>query len=120
MQSSHALDRKLESIDRRGYPAYKDLRGAYEFDGFVLSIDHVQGDPFAAPSSLSLTMPSAVAGYPHRLTDGKHRRIALADFIVRSFGAELARSSFKVGGSGKSGLLATSRPGPEVLERSAW
>ena len=38
---------------------------------------------------------------------------------MRAFGAQLARCSFKAKGSGKSGLLATSRPGPEVLERTA-
>ena len=40
----------IERIDHRSYPAYKDTRGAYQFGKYVLSIDHVQGDPFAAPS----------------------------------------------------------------------
>ena len=31
-------------IDHRGYPAYKDTKGKYQFDQYVLSIDHVQGD----------------------------------------------------------------------------
>ena len=41
------LKNKLELIHRKSYPAYKSLRGSYTFGDFVLSIDHVQGDPFA-------------------------------------------------------------------------
>src|SRR5699024_6666753 len=110
---------RLRGIDRRGYPAYKGLRGRYAFDGFELSIDHVQGDPFAAPSGLSVRVAADRAAFPPDLHDEPHRRIAFEDHLVRRFSRELARFSCKVGGSGKSGLLATSRPGPEVLARSA-
>ena len=41
MQSSNDLRNILARIDRRGYPAYKDTRGAYQFPGYILSIDHV-------------------------------------------------------------------------------
>ena len=54
MQTSTDLRNLLARIDRKGYPAYKDTRGAYQFPAYVLSIDHVQGDPFAAPSKLSI------------------------------------------------------------------
>ena len=50
MQTSTELRSLLNRIDHRGYPAYKDTRGMYQFPGYVLSIDHVQGDPFASPS----------------------------------------------------------------------
>ena len=49
MQTSNDLRALLQRIDRRSYPAYKDTRGAYQFPGYVLSIDHVQGAPFAPP-----------------------------------------------------------------------
>ena len=39
----------LARIDRKGYPAYKDTRGAYQFPAYVLSIDHVQGTPLPLP-----------------------------------------------------------------------
>ena len=58
------LKNKLESIHRKSYPAYKSLRGSYTFGDFVLSIDHVQGDPFAAPSSLHVELPLKKAGFP--------------------------------------------------------
>ena len=57
MKSAQDLRRLLESIDRKGYPAYKDTRGSYDFTDYVLSIDHVQGDPFASPSKLSVFIP---------------------------------------------------------------
>ena len=119
MQTANDLRARLRGIDRRGYPAYKGLRGRYAFDGFELSIDHVQGDPFAAPSGLSVRVAADRAAFPPDLHDEPHRRIAFEDHLVRRFSRELARFSCKVGGSGKSGLLATSRPGPEVLARSA-
>ena len=52
MKTAEELRDLLNRIDRRSYPAYKDTRGSYRFPGYVLFIDHVQGDPFAAPSKL--------------------------------------------------------------------
>ena len=54
MQSDSNLRETLRSIDHKSYPAYKSLRGSYRFADYVLSIDHVQGDSFAAPSALCL------------------------------------------------------------------
>ena len=53
MQSQNELRNLLQRIDHKSYPAYKDTRGSYDFGNYVLSIDHVQGDPFAAPSKVS-------------------------------------------------------------------
>lgn len=119
MATDMDLERRLRAIDGRGYPAYKSLKGAYDFGPFILSIDHVQGDPFAAPSQVSMCVSAEAAAFPSDLIDAPHRRIALEDLLVRRFAAEAARASFTVRGSGKSGLIATSAPGPEVLERSA-
>lgn len=109
----------LEKIDHRGYPAYKDTKGRYDFGDYILSIDHVQGDPFASPSRLSVHIAGKKAGFDAGLYGEKHRRIALQDIILRKFGKVLGDYSFKAGGSGKSGVLSVSRPGQEILERSA-
>lgn len=119
MKTGRDLERLLQSIDRRGYPAYKSLRGRYDMGDFVLSVDHVQGDPFAAPSHIHVEVPARTAGFPRGVFDAPHRRIALEDLLIRRFAAAAARMSFKAGGSGRSGLIGTSRPGPEVLARSA-
>lgn len=119
MRTSRDLRGMLQSIDRRGYPAYKGLRGRYAFEGHVLSIDHVQGDPFAAPSKVSIEVPAAVSRIPQGLIAEPWERVAVEDLLVRRFARAAAGFSFKAGGSGKSGLISTSRPGPEILERSA-
>ena len=67
MQSSTELKKMLDRIDHRGYPAYKDTKGQYQFPGYVLSIDHVQGDPFAAPSRLSVYVKGVKAAFPEAL-----------------------------------------------------
>lgn len=48
MKSSSDLRSMLKNIDRKGYPAYKGTYGIYDFGNYYLSIDHVQGDPFAS------------------------------------------------------------------------
>lgn len=113
------LKNKLESIHRKSYPAYKSLRGSYTFGDFVLSIDHVQGDHFAAPSSLHVELPLKKAGFPEKYLEKRHTKTALEDLILRSFSKALDQYSFKAKGSGKSGLISTSRPGPEIMRRTA-
>ena len=48
MKSSSNLKSLLKNIERKGYPAYKSTQGIYDFGTYFLSIDHVQGDPFAS------------------------------------------------------------------------
>ncbi|MGN1146797.1 MAG: P-loop domain-containing protein, partial [Lachnospiraceae bacterium] len=119
MKSAEDLRALLDKIDRRGYPAYKETKGAYTFGKYVLSIDHVQGDPFASPSKISIWVSGREAGFPAVLYKEKHRRIALQDYLLRQFGRQVDAFSFQAKGSGKSGLMGVSRPGQEILERSA-
>ncbi len=119
MKTAVELEKLLKSIDRKSYPAYKDLRGKYDFGDFVFSIDHVQGDPFASPSRVSVAVPMEKAGFPGNYYNVKHKRITMQDHLTRLFGERIRRGSFQAKGSGKSGLLAVSRCGQEVLERTA-
>ena len=52
MQSDRELREQLRNIDHKSYPQYKSLKGSYRFPKYILHIDHVQGDPFAAPSDV--------------------------------------------------------------------
>lgn len=113
------LEQLLRENDHKPYPAYKALKGRYTFQGYTLSIDHVQGDPFAAPSSLSLHLTAQQHGFPREFWEQPHRRVMLQDYLLRAFYRELGRYSHKAGGSGKSGTLSVSSCGQEVLERSA-
>ena len=119
VKTSTDLRNLLARIDRKGYPAYKDTRGAYQFPAYVLSIDHVQGDPFAAPSKLSIHVNGKQAGFPRQLYQTPCRRIALQDALTRQLGRRAAQASFQAKGSGHSGLISISRCGQEVLERTA-
>ena len=119
MKESEDLHRLLRRIDGRGYGAYKELQGSYQFDGFVLSIDHVQGDPFAAPSRVHVEIPRQIAGFSPDSYSSASREIALRDFLTR----QCAKICDQVGrsgrGSGKSGMIAIDRPGQEILERTS-
>ena len=119
MQSSTDLRSLLNRIDHRGYPAYKDTKGTYQFPGYVLSIDHVQGDPFASPSKVSVHVKGKTAAFPQELYREAYQRIALQDELTRQFGRRAEQFAFKAKGSGKSGLISVSRCGQEVLERTA-
>ena len=119
MQTAADLKNLLLRIDRRSYPAYKDTAGSYQFPGYVLSIDHVQGDPFAAPSKLSIHVRGSKAGFPRALYQTSCQRVALQDALIRRFGRQAERASFQAKGSGRSGLISISRCGQEVLERTA-
>ena len=180
MKTSEDLRRLLISIDHRGYPAYKDTRGRWSYGNYILSIDHVQGDPFASPSNVSVIVPGRTALFPKEYMTPKYRLVTLEDMLLRSFsnklrerdnrrrdddrrdagdwlrggdrqdegtqrrggdrldegaqrrggdrrdeGAQRRGGDRRGGGtqqrdgSGKSGLIAVSRPGQEVLERTA-
>lgn len=119
MKSSAELKKDILAIDHRGYPGYKGLRGRYQFKDHVLSIDHVQGDPFASPSHLSVHVDGHKAGFPKDYYQDDISRITLQDHLTRCFGKALAPFSFKAKGSGKSGLLSVSYCGQQVLERTA-
>lgn len=64
MKTATELQTKLRSIDHKGYPAYKELKGEYQFGDYVFIINHVQGDPFAAPSRVSVRVPMEKANFP--------------------------------------------------------
>lgn len=119
MISENELRRQLKSIDRKSYPAYKSLTGSVRFSSYILSIDHVQGDPFASPSHLTAHIDLKAADFPQAYLSQRHRRTALADYLLRKFSKELSAYAFSAKGSGKSGFLGVSRCGQEVLERTA-
>jgi predicted ABC-class ATPase len=113
------LTETLRRIDGRGYGAYKDIRGAYQLHDWTLCIDHVQGDPFAAPSRLRLQLPLAAAGFPTALQTPHIRGVALCDFLTRAFHRAIQSAQTNRQGSGGSGQIRIDVPGQEVLPRSS-
>ena len=119
MSTSIQLKQMLASINRKSYPAYKSLKGSYDFGTHVLTIDHVQGDPFASPSHLSVRVSGRQAGFPNFCFASSDTRIALQDLILRKFEEQIRSYSFRAKGSGKSGLITSTVCGQEILERTA-
>ncbi|MBZ8182785.1 ABC-ATPase domain-containing protein [Oscillatoria salina] len=118
MSNREKLRSLLLNLDNRSYKAYKDIKGSYNFPDFTLIIDHVQGDPFAAPSKVRVKIPQAIAGFPEQLYNSLSREIGLRDYLIRQFD-QMAREISGKRGTGKSGLIAITRYGQEILERTA-
>ncbi len=119
MQSSSQLRELLSSVHRKSYPAYKSLKGLYQFGFYTLSIDHVQGDPFASPSHVSIFVSHKNAGFPADYYKDALTRTALADYLTRQFESQINRYAFRAKGSGKSGLISVSHCCQEILPRTA-
>lgn len=118
-RSVEKLRRILQRIDGRGYKAYKDIQGRYVFDGFELCIDHVQGDPFAAPSRVRVVLKARIARLPESAYTIRSRRIALEDYLTRTFAAAIRAHVSGRRGSGKSGAVLIDEPSQEILERTS-
>ena len=109
----------LRRIDGRGYKVYQDVEGEYQFDRFVLAVDHAQGDPFAAPSLVRVRVPQRLAAFPPELFSSRVRRTALEDYITRQFAQAIRRVVKGHRGTGHSGLVAVDAGGQEILERTS-
>jgi predicted ABC-class ATPase len=109
--SSADLQNRLLALDRRGYRAYRDIQGTFQFDRFTLFVDHVQSDPFAPPSRLRVRMPLAEAGYPQAMLATHSRRVALADYLARRFAADIRKAEVRA--------LSIDAGRQKVLERTA-
>ena len=119
MQDSRSLKAKIHRINNKGYKAYQDLKGEYDFGRYQLFIDHVQGDPFASPSSIRVQVKQNRAKFPQLFSRTKPRKIALCDYLARCFDQAVKKFCAGNRGTGKSGLIFIDAGRQEVLERSA-
>lgn len=120
MKKIDMLKNQLLRIDGRGYKAYKDIQGVYDYgNGVIIDISYVQGDPFASPSKACIRVDQKIADFPQYLYQNKYRKIALEDFLSREFYKNINKIAKGNRGTGKSGLIAINRCGQEVLERTS-
>ncbi|MEM6592900.1 MAG: ABC-ATPase domain-containing protein, partial [Cyanobacteria bacterium P01_C01_bin.73] len=122
LPSEKALRQTLNRLDGQNYKAYKSIKGRYLFADFTLQIDHVQGDPFAAPSQVRVFISQSAAQFPVALFQSSSRQTALEDFLIRQFDQGTRQFSLPFSphrGSGKSGLIAISLPSQAILPRTA-
>ncbi len=106
------LIESLHRLDGRNYGSYKSLIGDWDFGAFKLAIDRVQADPYAPPSSLRASAQPTSAGLPAELLETDDQRVAVADFLTRSFERNIRRFA-------RPSTVQISRPGQEILRRSA-
>ncbi len=112
------LSSQLHGIDGKGYGAYKSISGKYRVGDFILCIDYVQGDPYAAPSKLRVQLDMETAGFPLDIYGNIDRKVGLEDYLLRAFDWFISREVKGHRGSGKSGLIAVDSPGQEVIQRT--
>jgi len=117
-RSREELETTLRRINGRGYRAYRDIEGSYELPSFSLHIDHVQGDPFAAPSRVRLALPRPTTGIGDDFVGRAARNRAACDFLTRAL-ARACRGASRRVGTGRGGEITIDEPGQEVLERSS-
>ena len=118
MNNVDALVDFLNGIDGQGYKAYKGLRGTWAFPDFTLLVDHVQGDPFAAPSRVRVILPKETAALEVNVLGSRSRRLGVASMLAKRFG-QAAQGTMVRRGSGKSGVIEIATPGQEVLAQTA-
>ncbi len=109
----------LRQVDGQGYKAYKSLEGSYNFETFMLYIDHVQGDPFAEPSKIRVRVAHDVSAFPEDLWANKIRAVAFRDYVARAVSGVIRSVVRGNRGIGKSGMIRVDAGGQEVLERTA-
>lgn len=119
MKPSDLLKSELRGIDRKGYKAYKNIKGLYDFNVYKLYIDYVQGDPFAHPSRVRTRIDRDVSGFPEYTSSSRSRTIALCDYLTRTFYLQSKKITKGNRGSGKSGIITIEQPVQEILERSS-
>ena len=120
MYSQIQLEKNLKKIDGRGYGAYKELqRNEYDFGDYTVTFSHVQGDPYASPSKITVKVPQKVAGFNKDLFSNQVRKTALEDYLTRKIYQAIRKNAKGNRGSGKSGMFAVDNPGQEVLVRTS-
>jgi len=119
MQSEKELQAHLQRINGKGYKAYKDIQGQYRFASYWLYLDHIQGDPFAAPSRARVRVARQPSGFAPDITQNPSRLQAACDFLTRRFFDGCRKFSKGRRGTGKGGLITIDSPGQEILERTS-
>lgn len=122
----------LRELDGRSYGEYRRIgRRRFPCGALVLEVEHVQGDPYAAPSRVRVDVGADVAALPSWSYGSRDARRAAADYLHRALAGVLrtrgtlsrgepreARRGRR-GGSGGSGKIEIAPAGQEVLERTS-
>ena len=119
MSTHIELKKLLTSIDGKGYPAYKTLKGYYDFGSYILFFDRIQSDPFASPSKIRIAVSHKDSEFPEDIINSEYKKTVLSDFLTRAFEDAVYKFSGSKNGSGNSGIIRIDHCGQEVLDRTS-
>ena len=109
----------LISLNGKGYKSYKTLQEkSFQYPPFTLCFEHVQGDPFAAPSRISLSTKLSKIGFSPTIFDNAVKKLALEDHLLRVIHKKISTLKGRVTGSGRSVEIAVQSPSQKVILRS--
>ena len=95
MQNASDLKTQLQAIDRKSYPAYKSLKGSYQFSGisfFILTM--YRGILLRHLHIFRIRLSHKTAGFPATYYKDTLTRVTLADYLTRQFEAQVSRYTF--------------------------
>lgn len=119
MKSKEQLAVEIKNYDGKGYGFYKNIKGSYKFAEFILSFDHIQGDPYASPSRIRVIVNQNKAKFPSELFNEAYKKIALVNFVAKVFNDNINKNLLNRSGSGKSGMLTIDKGSQQLLDRTA-
>ncbi len=119
MATEQTLRQLLKHLEGYSCREYRGIKGNYEFSAFLLSVDYVQGDPFAAPSRIRIRLNQAVAKFPSNWLTYYGSLVALANYLTRQV-VQVAQSLQQKRGSGNSGHIHISAPSKPFCADQPW
>jgi len=119
MHKSADLGAFLKQIDGSGYKAYKAIKHCYDFDKYLLCMDHIQGDPYAALSKIRVRVDQGLADFPVDLYSNGTRKIAFQDYLSREIKKAIRKFVKGQRGIGHSGQIKIDVGDMEVLDRTS-
>ena len=119
MINNHILKKKLAEIDEKDYGAYQSLLGSYDFDLFELIIQQIPKDPYAPPHTGIYRI--RVQRNDERIIafkiDSGIQKIAISDYLARSFFNASEKIAKGIRGTGFSGLITINQPSQVILPK---
>lgn len=112
------LEIQLKRLNGQNFGRYKTLHNTWKSGGIRCKLNHIQGDPYAPLSSLSVKIPMEETKIPEDYYSNPIKAKALADFMYRRL-VEIVDPLSAEMGDGNSGLIHIDPLGPEVMGRSA-
>lgn len=111
---------RFKQMDGRSFQSYAKLAGcAFQQNEYRIQFRHIQGSPGAYPASVCLlSIPKIKLGLPSHCCSNSYRKIAAADYLLRSFGRAVKQHARQNHGTQGSGSFQPLEPPPQVLTRN--